>query len=188
MCSARAGHKAAGSVPGGTGGCDRRRWRQRRSRNGKPVRWAEKVATASSFRGRQVSRRRENGGVSHHASCGCSTSGPPARAGGSRRRMRQLRAARPSGGAGSRTQRVRARGGRRLKDWSESRKSWDGRTQCKLREPQGRSPRDIKMGGVSRNGPRQKTNRDAQPKGCAIRMACKTGRFQRRKPMDLVSA
>jgi hypothetical protein len=45
--------------PGGTGGCDCRRWRQRRSRNGKPVRWAGKLATACSFRGRQVSRRRE---------------------------------------------------------------------------------------------------------------------------------
>lgn len=52
--------------PGGTGGRDRRRWRQRRSRNGKPVRWARKLVTACSFRGRQVSRRRERWRKSPH--------------------------------------------------------------------------------------------------------------------------
>jgi len=49
---------------------------------------------------------------------------------------------------------------------------------------------DLYMGGASRNGPRQKTNCDAQqPQGsCAIQMACKTGRFQTRKRMDRVPA
>lgn len=151
--------------PGGTGGCDRRRWRQRRSRNGKPMRWAGKLATACSFRGRQVSRRRERwrksphfmrlfddrstrfGGRKQAADEAAPNSvtfgwrGKPDAAGASPRRTEAQRAER-------------------------SRKSWDGRTQCKLREPQGRSPRDLKTGGESRNGPSAKD----QPRRSAERL------------------
>lgn len=66
-----------------------------------------------------------------------------------------------------------------------------GRTRRKTREQQGGSPRWTYIWAVRAAtvlGKRPTVMLSLPQGSCAIQMACKTGRFQRRKPMDRVPA